>query len=58
MVAIALLAAVCVLVLAVILGPILLLHRHYDTAIADLTDRLERYGASPPTPELRRDSSS
>ena len=55
MVAIALLAAVCVLVLAVILGPILLLHRHYDTAIADLTDRLERYrGVAAQAPELRR----
>ena len=55
MVAIALLAAVCVLVLAVILGPILLLHRHYDTAIADLTDRLERYRrVAAQAPELRR----
>jgi hypothetical protein len=55
MVAIALLVAVCVLVLAVILGPILLLHRHYDTAIADLTDRLERYRrVAAQAPELRR----
>ena len=55
MVAIALLAAASMLVLAVILGPILLLHRHYDTAIADLTDRLERYRrVAAQAPELRR----
>ena len=37
------------------LVPILLLHRHYDTAITDLTDRLERYRrVAAQAPELRR----
>lgn len=54
-VAIALLAAAVVLVLAVLLGPILLLHRHYNAAIGDLTDRLERYRrVAAQAPELRR----
>ena len=43
------------LVLVIVLGPILLLHRHYDVAIADLTDRLERYRrVAAQAPELRR----
>jgi general secretion pathway protein M len=37
-----LLAAVIAVLLAV-LAPIVLLHRHYDAAIADLSDRLQRY---------------
>jgi hypothetical protein len=54
-VAIALLAATVVLILAVLLGPILLLHRHYNAAIGDLTDRLERYRrVAAQAPELRR----
>jgi len=54
-VAISLLAAAVVLILAVLLGPILLLHRHYDGAIDDLTDRLERYRrVAAQAPELRR----
>ena len=53
--AIALLVAVVLLVFGVVLAPILLLHRHYDTAIADLTDRLERYRrVAAQAPELRR----
>lgn len=32
-----------VAVLAAVLGPILALHRHYDAAIADTSDRLVRY---------------
>jgi hypothetical protein len=53
--AIAVLATAAVLVLAVVLGPILLLHRHYDAAIGDLTDRLERYRrVAAQAPELRR----
>jgi hypothetical protein len=53
--AIALLVASVLLVLAVLVGPILLLHRHYDTAIEDLTDRLERYRrVAAQAPELRR----
>jgi general secretion pathway protein M len=53
--AIALLVVAVILVLVVVLGPILLLHRHYDTAIADLTDRLERYRrVAAQAPELRR----
>ncbi len=44
-----------VLVLAVALGPIVALHRHYDAAIDDLTDRLERYRrVAAQAPELRR----
>ena len=31
------------LILVIVLGPVLLLHRHYDRAIADTTDRLQRY---------------
>jgi len=41
--------------LALLLGPVLLLHRHYDTAIASLGDLLDRYrrvGAQ--APEYRR----
>ena len=53
--AIGLMAAAVVLVLAVILAPILLLHRHYDAAIDDLTDRVERYRrVAAQAPELRR----
>jgi len=52
--AIALLVVAVLLALAIVLGPILLLHRHYDTAIADLTDRLERYRrVAAQAPELR-----
>ena len=54
-VAFSLLALVVALILVVILGPILLLHRHYDAAIGDLTDRLERYRrVAAQAPELRR----
>ena len=53
--ALGLLAVAVLLVLAIALGPILLLHRHYDVAIADLTDRLERYRrVAAQAPELRR----
>ncbi|MEO8507095.1 MAG: type II secretion system protein GspM [Betaproteobacteria bacterium] len=53
--AIALLVAGVLIVLAVLVGPILLLHRHYDTAIEDLTDRLARYRrVAAQAPELRR----
>lgn len=53
--AIAILAAAVLVVLAVILGPILLLHRHYDAAIDDLSDRLQRYRrVAAQAPELRR----
>ena len=52
--AVALLAAAVLAVLAVVLGPIVLLHRHYDAAIDDLTDRLERYRrVAAQAPELR-----
>jgi hypothetical protein len=54
-VAVALLIAAVLAVLAILLGPILLMHRHYDTAIEDLTDRLERYRrVAAQAPELRR----
>ena len=53
--AVAILAAVVAAVLAVLVGPILLLHPHYDAAIDDLTDRLERYRrVAAQAPELRR----
>jgi hypothetical protein len=53
--AIAILAGAVILVLAVVLGPIVLLHRHYNVAIADLSDRLERYRrVAAQAPELRR----
>ncbi|HTQ01898.1 MAG TPA: type II secretion system protein GspM [Casimicrobiaceae bacterium] len=52
--AVALLAAAALAVLAIVLGPIVLLHRHYDAAIDDLTDRLERYRrVAAQAPELR-----
>jgi len=38
-----LLVAAVVVVLLAVLAPIVLLHRHYDAAIADLSDRLLRY---------------
>jgi hypothetical protein len=40
--------------LAALLGPIVLLHRHYDVAIADMTDRLDRYRrVAAQAPDLR-----
>jgi hypothetical protein len=39
----ALFAAAVVLVLLAVVGPIVLLHRHYDAAIADTSDLLRRY---------------
>jgi general secretion pathway protein M len=41
--ALGLLIAAAVLALGVLLLPVVLLHEHYDDAIASLTDRLERY---------------
>jgi len=39
---------------AIVLGPVILLHRHYDTAIADVSDRLQRYErVAAQAPELR-----
>lgn len=53
--AIVLFALAVAAVLTIVVGPILLLHRHYDTAIDDLTDRLERYRrVAAQAPELRR----
>ncbi len=43
--AVALLVVAVALVLAIALVPIVLLHKHYDDAIASLTDRLQRYRA-------------
>ena len=41
--------------LSALLVPVLLLHRHYDDAIAELTDRLERYRrVAAQAPELRK----
>ena len=41
--AVTLFVVTVVLVLSVLLGPLLLLHKHYDDTIAELTDRIERY---------------
>lgn len=52
--AIALAAIAVLVVLAILLGPVLYLHRRYDLAIADLTDRVERYRrVAAQAPELR-----
>ncbi len=53
--AVAILVVAVLAVLTVLVGPVLLLHRHYDAAIEDLTDRLERYRrVAAQAPELRR----
>ena len=53
--ALALAVAAAALVLAAVLVPVLLLHRHYDEAIATHTDRLERYRrVAAQAPEFRR----
>ena len=53
--AVALLVVAVVLVLAVLLGPLLLLHKHYDDTIAELTDRIERYRrVAAQAPEYRK----
>ena len=53
--AVALLVGAVAAVLAVLLGPLVALHRHYDGAIDDLTDRLERYRrVAAQAPDLRR----
>jgi hypothetical protein len=52
--ALAILVALVVAVLAVLLLPVLMLHRHYDDAIADTTDRVERMRrVAAQAPELR-----
>lgn len=52
--AIGLFAGAIVLVLLVVLGPIVLAHRHYDRAIAETSDRLRRYQrVAAQAPELR-----
>lgn len=52
--AVGILAAMIIAVLAVILVPLFLLHRHYDSAIADASDRLRRYQRiAAQAPELR-----
>lgn len=54
-VAIGLLVLAVITLCALVLGPLLLLHRHYDLAIDDLADRLERYRrVAAQAPELRR----
>jgi hypothetical protein len=53
--AVGLLVLALLLLLCVVLAPVLLLHRHYDGVIGDLTDRLERYRrVSAQAPDLRR----
>jgi hypothetical protein len=53
--AVALLVVAIVLALSVLLLPLLLLHKHYDDMIAELTDRLDRYGRiAAQAPEYRK----
>lgn len=55
MLAVGILVVVAIVVLGALLGPVVLLHRHYSTAIDDLTDRVERYRrVAAQAPELRR----
>jgi hypothetical protein len=52
--AVGLLVAAVIALLAVVLGPVILLHRHYDEAISDASDRLHRYERiAAQAPELR-----
>jgi hypothetical protein len=49
------LAVVVTIGVAVLVAPVILLHRHYDDAIASLTDFLERYGrVAAQAPEYRK----
>lgn len=53
--AVALLVVAVAIALSVLLLPVLLLHKHYDDTIADLTDRLERYArVAAQAPEYRK----
>src|SRR6185369_8688248 len=53
--AVALLFTAILLVLVALLLPIVLLHNHYDNAIASLSDRLERYRrVAAQAPEYRK----
>ena len=53
--AVAVLVGILGIVLAVILVPVVLLHRHYDQAIADLDDRVGRYRrVAAQAPEYRK----
>ena len=52
--AVSLLVLAIVAVLAIVLGPVIALQRHYDSAIADISDRLHRYErVAAQAPELR-----
>jgi len=52
--AVGLLVIAAVVALVVLLGPIVLFHRHYDVAIADTSDRLELYRrVAAQAPDLR-----
>lgn len=52
--ALGVLLVLLVVVLGVLVAPVLLLHRHYDLAIADLSDKLTRYRrVAAQAPELR-----
>jgi len=53
--ALALLVVAVAIALSVLLLPVLLLHKHYDDTIAELADRLERYGrVAAQAPEYRK----
>ena len=52
--AFAIFIALLALALAILLGPVLLLHRHYDVAIAETSDRIDRLRrVAAQAPELR-----
>ena len=53
--ALAIFAGILGLAALLLLAPVLMLHRHYDAAIADTADRIERYRrVAAQAPELRR----
>jgi hypothetical protein len=53
--ALALLAVAVLIALAILLGPIVLMHKHYDDAIDSLTERLARYRTvAAAAPEYRK----
>jgi len=53
--AVALFIAAILALLAIVLGPVVLLHRHYDRAIADTSDLVMRYQRiAAQAPELRK----
>jgi general secretion pathway protein M len=53
--ALAIFVGLLAMLLSLVLGPVLLLHRHYDEAIAETADRIEKmHRIAAQAPELRR----